>query len=474
MVRIIELEKLHEVSDKEFLGTYSTEKDFDEVIDEDCDVYLPDGTLGLTFRKGAFKTTSEVDSNSETFNYWRWVGRSLLSDQRGNAAGKDVTTNPEIRFTFGQMKFLRQAVKKELTLDQALELVNSNKNPCKETYYVGKVEEDKLVDLEEIKKWESIVRKKSIPEKLRSDAVTNRNKAKLAWFDNWLHNIWAVAENKIQCAKDARKRYYTGQPRGNKAYSVVMGTIDRSGRTPFGRLTKPTKDRWEDFTKQVPFFEEADALLKATMPETWEILFKRFKKVKDKAYNLFGTCFTSITVNWNFQVAYHYDGNNAKNAAAVLTVLEKGTYEGAEFVFPQLRLAFNIRQGDYLGGDNQGLMHGMMPFKNTSDDFESIWFVFYQRDSIIKLDPLPCETCRLDFMAYVTENHPELGTGEKKWAGSFPGMWNSTHWEKYKQLRSEEAKKSGDKFDYTKCTNTNIKGDPDMISVEVRNPHLAK
>jgi hypothetical protein len=222
-------------------------------------------------------------------------------------------------------------------------------------------------------------------------------------------------------------------------------------------------DRFEEFKEQLPLFEEVNSTLKRTMPKTWEVLNERFKEVKDDAYNLFGTCFTSITMNWNFQVAYHYDGNNAKDAAAVLTVLEKGTYEGAEFVFPQLRLAFNIRQGDYLGGDNQGLMHGMMPFKNTSEDFESIWFVFYQRDSIIKLESLECETCRREFLDYAVVNHPELGTGEKKWAGSFPGMWGSNYWEVYKKLRTREGG-----YDYTKCKNTNIKGDPDTTIVEVR------
>ena len=469
MARIIKIEKLHECNDKEMLGEYPTEADFDEIIDEDCDVYLPDGRLGLSFRKRALKTILSITPDSEAFEYWRWVSRSLLSDQRGNAAGKELTTNPEIRFTAGQMKFLRTAIKKDLTLEEAKEIVNAEAYPVRDTYYIWKAEADGLVDLEEVERWDFLVRKKNTLPEDRAVAVENRNRAKLAWFDKWLNEVWEVAEDKKQCAKDARARYWTGQPRGNRAYSAVMGTIDRSGRTPFGRLTKPTRDRWDDFQTQIPLFNEVDALLKSTMPKTWKVLSKRFKSVKDKAYNLFGTCFTSITVNWNFDVKYHFDGNNAKDAAAVLTVLEKGTYEGSEFVFPQLRLAFNLRHGDYLGGDNQSLMHGMLPFKNTSPDFESIWFVFYQRDSIIKLDSLECETCRVDFMAYTAEKHPELGTGEKKWGGSFPGMWNSTYWDEYKRLRTTEGG-----YDYTECSNTNIKGDPDIAPFVIRSPHLAK
>lgn len=457
MVRTIKLNKLFEVSDKELLGTFPTQRDFDEVIDEDCDVYLPDGTLGLVFRKSALKTVTSVTPDSATFEYWRWASRSLLSDQRGNAAGKDMVTNVEIRVTEGQKKFFSAAVKRELTLTEAQELA-ADKTPSRETYYIYKTEEDGLVDLEEIEKWSSLVRKTSTPPEIKAEAIEKRNTAKLAWFDNWLVNVWDKAEDKKKAAKEGKKRYVTTQPRGNKAFSAVLGTIDRSGRMPWGRLTKPTVDRFEDFEGQVPLYREVDNMLKTTMPKTWKVLSKRFKQVKDDAYNLFGTCFTSITMNWNFQVAYHYDGNNAKDAAAALTVMEKGTYEGSEFVFPQLRLAFNLRHGDFLGGDNQGLMHGMMPFKKCSDDYESVWFVFYQRDSIINLDPLKCETCRKEFLPYVVEHHPELSNGEKKWGGSFAGMWGSPQWEEYKRLRSE-----ADGYDYTACSNTNIKGKPDEI-----------
>ena len=460
MIREIKLEQLYEVSDKEFLGVYPTSNDFDEVIDEDCDVYLPDGTLGLTFRKKAITTLLAATPATETFKFWRWASRFLSSDQRGLAAGREIVTSVEIRVTEGQKKFFSAAVKRELTLAEAQELV-ADTTPSRETFYVHKTEEDGLVDLDEIEKWGSLVRKKNTPHDIRREAVLKRNTAKLAWFNNWLVNVWDKAEDRKKAAKEGKKRYITLQPRGNKAYSTVLGTIDRSGRTPYGRLTAPTTAKYEEFKSQLPLFKEIDNTLKLTMPKTWQILNDRFKQVKDETYNLFGTCFTSITMNWNFQVAYHYDGNNAKDAAAVLTVLENGTYEGSEFVFPQLRLAFNLRQGDYLGGDNQGLMHGMMPFKNASDDFESIWFVFYQRDSIIKLDTLECEACRKTFMSYSAEHFAdELGSGEKNWSGSFTGMWGSPHWDAYKKSRSEEGE-----YDYTKCHNTGIKGDPDMLPV---------
>jgi len=459
MVRNIQIEKLFDV-DKSWLGKFPVATDFDEVIDEDANVYLPDGTLALVFRKKKFQTLLAMTPDTDDYAYWKWASKALLSDQRGDAAGKEINTNVEIRLTEGQKKFFSAAIKKELTLEEARELLKDT-TVSRATFYMKKTEEDGLVDLAEIEKWSKICRTKTTSPADREEALEKRNQAKLAWFENWLINTWEVSEDKIEAAKVAKKKYVTIQPRSNRVYSNVVGAIDRSGRTPYGRLTKTSTDKWEEFIQQQKFYEEADELLRETMPETHKILSERFDKISDKRYTLFGTCFTSITVNFNFQVAYHTDGQNAKNAAAVLSVLEKGTYEGSEFVFPQLRLAFNLRHGDFLAGDNQGLMHGMMPFKNTSEDFESIWFVMYQRDSILKLDTLECEACRKAFMSYSAEHFAdELGSGEKNWSGSFTGMWGSPHWDSYKELRSKEGE-----YDYTKCHNTGIKGDPDLLPV---------
>jgi hypothetical protein len=416
MVRTIQVERLFDV-DKSWLGKFPVEGDFDEIINEDADIYLPDGTLALVFRKKKFTTLLAMTPDTDDYQYWRWASRDLLSDQRGDAAGKEINTNVEIRLTEGQKKFFSAAIKKKLTLEEARELLKDT-TVSRTTFYMKKTEENGLVDLAEIEKWNTICKKKDVSPADKEEALEKRKQAKLAWFEYWLVNIWEVSEDKIEAAKIAKKKYVTIQPRSNRAFSNVVGAIDRSGRTPYGRLTKTTTDKWEKFVGQQKFYNEADELLKETMPETHKILSERFDKILDKRYTLFGTCFTSVTVNYNFRVAYHFDGQNAKNAVAVLSTLEQGSFEGSEFVFPQLRLAFNIRHGDFLAGDNQGLMHGMMPFKNTSEDFESIWFVLYQRDSILKLDTLECEACRKAFMSYSAEHFAdELGSGEKNWSG---------------------------------------------------------
>jgi hypothetical protein len=105
MVREIHLDRLHDFGAKANHGKFPTEADYDEVIDEDCNVYLPDGSLAVVFRKGAIKTLASLTPNSRDFQYWKWASRALMSDQRGAAAGKELRTNVEIRVTEGQKAF---------------------------------------------------------------------------------------------------------------------------------------------------------------------------------------------------------------------------------------------------------------------------------------------------------------------------------------------------------------------------------
>ena len=438
MVLKIVVEKLTEFSDAQILGTWPTVEQYDRIIKEDADVFY-NGELAITFRKNVCASTLPADKGgsltADNFNYWSWASKSLATDQRGHAAGREIFTNPEIRLTLGQCEFFQLATKgKILDLESALEIVNEDARPSRTTYFINKAESDGFVDLEALAEINAIVRRRAkFTVQEIADATIVRNTIKLAWFDKWLRTVWAVATDKKAAAIAGKKRYVTSQPRANRCLSNVLGTIDRSGRVPWGRLTKSTENKYEEFESNKPFYNEINALVAQYQPGKHKILNERFANVKDEKYNLFGTAFTTITVNNNFAVAYHRDGNNAENAVAAIAVMEKGKYSGGEFIFPELRLGFDIREGDVLIGDNQGFIHGMVPFKMETHDAENVMFVFYQRDGIIKLDDQECEMCRKDFMAFSAKNLKAYGTGEPKWAGSFPGMWVSAEWKDFKK-----------------------------------------
>jgi hypothetical protein len=147
MVRIIKLESLEKYGD-DILGERPSDDCYDEIIREDCDVYLPDGTLALAFRKQALKSVMAVQPGTKQFADWRWFCKALISDQRGAAAGKDIYTNPEIRFTVGQVNCIRALKKGSIeTLEEAVALCEANPEPSRNTFYVGKAADDGLYDV---------------------------------------------------------------------------------------------------------------------------------------------------------------------------------------------------------------------------------------------------------------------------------------------------------------------------------------
>jgi hypothetical protein len=452
MVRRIDIQEVKVLDDKDVLGAWPLREDYasENLFHEDVDVYLPNGDLAIVFRVGALKSTLPIEKGGtltpENYKYWQWVSKALSTDQRGFAAGKEIVSNPEIRLTVGQSEFFSLATRTRNPLvdeEKAVSLLQDI-SPSRNTYYVRKTEADGLVDLEEVERWDSICRKRNITQEERKEATDKRNAAKLAWFYNWFEDVWLKAEDRPAAARAARKRYVTTQPRANRCYSNVLGTIDRSGRLPYGRLTVSTTKRWEEFEANRNFYHEINDLFKKTHPDKFQVLDERFAQVKDERYNLFGTAFTTITINNNFQVAYHRDGNNAEGAVAALAVMEQGKWKGGEFVFPELGIGFNIREGDVFIGDNQGLIHGMLPFEMESADAENIMYVFYQRDRIVLMDDLNCEACRKEFMDHNVIHNQDKGTGEPKWTGSWAGMWVSPEWDEFKASKNMEH-----------CSNTN-------------------
>jgi hypothetical protein len=448
MVRQIHVKEKRICPDKEWLGRWCKDEDYDEYIQgEDVDVYLG-GKLVLVYRPASLQTLLNIAP--EDYAWWKWCssGSDAKTDQRGHAAGAEITDHPEIRLTVGQSKFFLAANKgKVQTLEEARKLVDSDISLSRQTFYAGKVDLSEYVDPEKLKqyKW-GVLARNITAESL--EAKENHLRERLKWFDNWLSTTWAEAEDKKSAAQECHRRFVPKAARANRVNSVVVGTLDRTSRTPYGRNTSPVRSRPEDFARQQPFYHEVSEKLREAMPESWNFLYEKFKKVADPAYNLFDTCFTSVTVNWNFRTAYHRDGNNCEGGIAVLSSINKGQYEGFGLVFPELRLGFHIGTGDFLAGDNQSLIHGQREMTNASPGTESIWFVFYSREKIPMLESLENETCRKNFMAHATESHREMCQGKQpeKWNGIWPGMWVSREWEDYKSKHCPTAKNTHHEF----------------------------
>ena len=442
MVRQLHLTSLRECKDKDWLGSYSSPDDYDEVISEDTDVYLPDGTLVLTYRKAAIN--SLVGISDERYEYWKWVSLAAFSVNRGNAAGKELIDNCEQRLTNSQRSFFTFATKgdfnnlTEAELDEFLA-----KDTAWNVYHYSTrfVKEDGLCDVDVVLPLEERFKDKTLSEKERGEVRADLTRERGKWFGNWAKKVWLQSPDRAAEAKRAWKRY-VGAQSFNACASNVLGALDRQALVPWARLTTSTQKRLSEFEAEAPFFREVDALFKATMPENHKFLYDRFREVKDPRYNLFDTAFTTVTVNNNFRTAYHRDKMNCKGGTAVISSINRGTYGGFGLIFPQMRLAFDIRDGDFLCGDNQGYIHGQMPMEDPSPDAESIWFVFYSKERLRFVDNLDCENCRKEFKAYAAKNHTDKGTGRPGWSGIWKEMWRSPEWDAYKAIHCPDASNS--------------------------------
>lgn len=440
-VRQIYLETVLELNDKEWLGRYSNPSEYDEVIREDCDVYLPNGELAIAYRRAAIKSLINIEENR--WNYWRWVSTQNPSIGRGAAAGKELVTHLHRRFRNGQLRFLEQAAKgkwNDATEEECFEFIRSDMGWSKQNTVVRTIAADGLYDLELCKDHERNVKSA----KRRGDLAGLRASERFlvenrqdVWFDNWVRDKFLLSEDRQSVANYA-DRMYKGRESYNEVYSNVVGAFDRQVLIPFCRMTDSTVNRMEDFEAERPFYKEVDDLFAKHMPEKHKYLGDIFHNVSDPRYNLWGTVFTTITVNNNFRVAYHRDGNNCRGGIAALTTINKGSYDGYDFIFPEFRLAFELRDGDFLVGDNQGFIHGMSAMENASDDAESIWYVFYSRENLRHAESWDCEQCRRSFMRYAKDHHTDKGSGKPTWNGIWAGMWTSPEWTAYKKANNME------------------------------------
>ncbi|ATW62692.1 putative SNF2 DNA repair protein [Synechococcus phage S-CBWM1] len=445
-VEEIHFNSLHEINDKELLGYYADDTFYDRLITSDCDVFV-EGEKVLSFRKKLFPLLKDKDQSA--WQYFRWAAKDMYSDSRGVVAGKEPNTDLDVRVSTGVLNFFKAAMAgKVSTSEDALGIVSRSPDASKFHARVGNVKTDFPTIKDSLEPIEKELRSKKFSVWEREEKKKDRGAILQEWFPTWLKDVWEPATDKVKVSKVAFDRYISKQIRANKCYSNILGAMDRSARVPYCRLTMSTQKDPVSFQSFKSVYQAACVALRLTIPQRWEALYRRFSEVAEPTYNLFGTCFTTLTMNWNFRTAFHRDANNCEGGIAVLTAMTQGEYDGHYLVFPQIRLAFDLRDGDFLAGDNQNLLHANTAMIPKTPDAERVSFVFYSRERMTIMEDIGCETCRKDFMVYAKDNLSSThGTGHAGWNGIWENMWISPEWQEFKANKGLE-----------RCGNTNWHG----------------
>lgn len=136
----------------------------------------------------------------------------------------------------------------------------------------------------------------------------------------------------------------------NNVFSSVLGFFEQ---TPFMglpcRLTSYTQKYFHQYRHGLPFIKAIDGMFKKLIPGPHA---KQLAAAKEKPmYQIDDTAFSSITVNRNFQTALHQDDGDFREGFGNLSVIERGKYTGGATLFPQYKIGFNVRTGDFLAMD---------------------------------------------------------------------------------------------------------------------------
>lgn len=219
---------------------------------------------------------------------------------------------------------------------------------------------------------------------LRNAASKNDNRGLASGLVN-LNNV--RNPDAVGVAKGTRFREVKGdgtlsnQTRANIVNSGIIGYFDRGTRFPYCRQTAFNEKHLKKFNGALPFVRAVDKLYAQLMPEHYALQ----REIADHTAQDFvirGTAFTTLTVNKNFQTAVHTDAGDFQQGFGNLSVLQAGHYDGGYTVFPQYRIAIDVRSCDLLLM-NVHEWHGNTPIIGKSAKFERVSLVMYYRENMI-------------------------------------------------------------------------------------------
>lgn len=238
------------------------------------------------------------------------------------------------------------------------------------------------------------------------------------FFDKWLQKVINIkeAEQINQQANWVLDTFISDTTYANAVHSGIAGWFDRYPRIPYGRATNYTENNYEKFEMSFPFLQSLNSGFKNLLPERWGNQKAAADKV-DPEFLVPGTVFSTITVNKTFRTACHRDAGDFSDGLSNLLVLSNdGNYTGGYLVFPEYRIAVDVRPGDLLLVNNHEIIHGNTPIVLGSENSERISLVCYLREGMLELGSREYEEMRYQFIESRRKNkeHPEY---RNKWNG---------------------------------------------------------
>ncbi|CUF37679.1 SNF2 DNA repair protein, putative [Bodo saltans] len=167
---------------------------------------------------------------------------------------------------------------------------------------------------------------------------------------------------------------------GTPPHTGIVGFYDyvNNASSRKCRETQFTRRNWPEIANDVtPLLQRLDAIYREYAP----LHYKQQKSSIPERFQLFGTAFSTLTVNRNFRTAAHADRGDFKSGLGIVAVLD-GEYEGCHLAIPAINRAFDLKPGDVLLF-NTSLEHGNTEVHSPADMWTRLSIVAYFRTGLV-------------------------------------------------------------------------------------------
>jgi len=412
MVKVLVAPIKHDCSHME--GQFPTEKDYDLLIEEDMDVYMPEipghpeltcseERIILKFRKNYFSKEQQDQA------YAGLREAAVETQNRGMAAGPRG----------------EKLGNREWVTEYESDIIDYFSNPGANLYG-----DDPIEDIRAAHKG-----KKEQPSTRNNVWGIQAVKKDNFDFETWVDATKQLPDDQKKKEVDRIvKKYVCSTTYANGVFSGIAGWFDRYPRIPYGRATSYTQREPQKFAMAFPFLQTLAKGFKELLPQRFNAQMEAASKI-DKGFLVPGTPFTTITVNKTFRTACHFDAGDLTTGLSNLLVLSNnGNYSGCYLVAPEYRVAVNVRPGDLLLINNHEVMHGNTEIKLLDEEAERVSLVCYFREKMLDLGTKDYEDLRYEYVESrrLNKEHPghlnEDGSARHLWNGVSQGMWDDQEW----------------------------------------------
>lgn len=164
--------------------------------------------------------------------------------------------------------------------------------------------------------------------------------------------------------------------------SAVVGFYSRYPRINFCRMTVFTQDRWDLWLELLPYIQKASDVFKEYAPGPWQKQ-KDFVDKINTDFKIVDSVFTTLTLNRSFRTFLHKDKGDFESGLGVMSVLQGGTYTGAELIFPKYKTAIAMKTGGIALASVHD-WHGNSPMICAPSEGLRMSVVFYAREDMIR------------------------------------------------------------------------------------------